>query len=417
MGNLPFTMNRRHARHLAFPIVLGLSLVLSGCHGGDGEKEPNWATDQPAYTPRDGSENAFDGYALAALDAESRARSNLDRVSYFPDQKSAMCKLLAPCIKRVAQASKHNSEFKFVPHRPFRAASFQAGWRLMGRVFQWNTETACLAGDYDTAISQVTIGTKFAFDLTGGGATDASLGLSIANDLRRAISSQLNKLSPTQLDRLARGIKNAMVSKPGIADTLKNEHQNMLLSLQTVYDALKSDDLKSLVKQMGPDVNEAVRHLEDLRSNDKKRSEFLTELTTACEDEFKAVQEDIGKPYPERSKPPTELKNQWKKLPKHILGTIRPLVQMDDATVARTKLLVLYAEIIKLGKEHKPYPDSLSVFTKELTVDPFSNAPFLYHADQAEFLLYSVGANGRDDGGDTDETFTSPDLRLEVSNL
>jgi hypothetical protein len=219
------------------------------------------------------------------------------------------------------------------------------------------------------------------------------------------------------LDRLARGIKEAMISKPPLTDTLKNEHQNMLLSMQTVYDAIKADDLKSLTKQMGPDVNEAIRFIDQVRTNEGKRSKFMNELSVTCDDEFKIVQDDVGKPYPERSKPPAELKNQWKKLPKHLLGTIRPLVSMNDATVARTKLLVLYAEIMKLGKEHKPYPDNLGVFTKELTIDPFSNAPFLYHADQAEFLLYSVGANGRDDGGDTDETFTTPDLKLEVPNF
>ena len=399
-----------------FKTTVALSVVvfvMLGCHSGDSEPEKVWANEPVAYNPSPNSQNAFDAYALAALDAQTLAQSSIDRVFFFPDQKTEVSKKIERCVREVSRATEMPCQFKFVAHKPFKAPQYQSGWRLIGRVYQWNAETACTGSDFDTAIKNVVTGSKFGFDLTGGGATDASLGLAIVNNLRRVITSYLGKMTPAQLDRLAKGMKDALSRKPSLNDTLKNEHENMLQTLQYVANIMKTEDLKGLQQNMGPDVNEAVRYIDQIRSNPKKRQAFMTELSNECEEEFSAIQHDIGQPANLRSKPKTDFTGQWKKLPKHILGTSRPLLELSDMTLARTRLLILYAEIYRVGKQNKPYPTSLTSFTRELTIDPFSATPFLYHADQAEFSIYSVGLNGRDDGGDSDETFTAPDLRLE----
>lgn len=392
------------------------ALCVDGCGPGEPEPDKVLAREPVPYVPQLNTQNAFDAYAFAAQDAERLAPTYVSRVYFFPDQKQAVAKAISTCMKTVKEATKRDCDFKFVPHRPFKAAPYQNGWRLIGRVFKWNVETACTAADYDTALSNAVIGTKFAFGLTGGGATDASLGLAIADEIRKAIAPYLAKMSPVQLDRLAQGIKEALLKHPPILDTLKNEHENMLQSLQYIQDQLKSDNLKTLQDNMGPDVNEAIRFMTQIRANALKRKVFFTDLEKACEEEYSAVEHDSSLPQSKRLKPKTDFNTQWKKLPKHVLGTLRPLIEMNDATMARTRLLILYSELLKFGKENKPYPADLTGFSQEITLDPFSDAPFLYHADQAEFSLYSVGANGRDDGGDSDEeTYTYPDLKLECS--
>jgi hypothetical protein len=45
--------------------------------------------------------------------------------------------------------------------------------------------------------------------------------------------------------------------------------------------------------------------------------------------------------------------------------------------------------------------------------DPYSGRGFVYRVDGADYRLYSVGADIKDDGGETDETYTAPDLMLE----
>ena len=84
--------------------------------------------------------------------------------------------------------------------------------------------------------------------------------------------------------------------------------------------------------------------------------------------------------------------------------------------MARTRLLILYAEVFRFNKNGKPFPRSLAAFSPELTIDPYSGAPLIYSADTAQFSIYSVGSNGQDDGGDTDATFTKPDLKLEIGD-
>ena len=52
------------------------------------------------------------------------------------------------------------------------------------------------------------------------------------------------------------------------------------------------------------------------------------------------------------------------------------------------------------------YPETLEKLPltdlKELPVDPFSGRPFVYHKEGDGYVLYSVGPNGRDDGGKRD---------------
>ena len=87
---------------------------------------------------------------------------------------------------------------------------------------------------------------------------------------------------------------------------------------------------------------------------------------------------------------------------------------MNDATLARTRMLVITARLLAMEKRNQPIPAELNKFDARLRQDPFSGYPFVYHAQGSHFRLYSVGSDFKDDGGETDaETFMSPDLALE----
>jgi len=399
--------------HTIFPCLIALAIAC-GCHSGNADVYPTWATEPRGYTPKEVSSNAFDVYAVAAEEAEVKGGAFLDRVSYYPAHKHDATAVIKDCVDRVIAATKKPSQFQFVAHKPFQPVRFQRGWRLIGRAILWRIEDACAAADYSRAINAAIAGTKFGFDLTGGGATDASLGLGIADDIRKSIAPYMIKMSALQLDNLAKGIKADLDAKSPIVNAVKNEQENVLQAIQFLQDSLKSGTLKAVQTNLGPDVNEAIRYLEDLQGNTRKRTAYFESLAKAADIEYAGVAQDCELPVVSRTKPNSKVDAPWKKLAKHIFGAGRPLLEINDATVARTRLLLLTAEIDRLGIEGKPYPPNLKGFTESITIDPYSGAPFLYHADQAEFSLYSVGENGRDDGGDTDTTFTRPDLKLEV---
>src|SRR5947209_1044060 len=54
-------------------------------------------------------------------------------------------------------------------------------------------------------------------------------------------------------------------------------------------------------------------------------------------------------------------------------------------------------------RDHKGYPEELEAlapkYLKEIPNDLFSNKPLIYRQSRTSYVLYSVGVNGRDDGG------------------
>ncbi len=272
------------------------AFFLCGCHGGESDDYKTWAPPVKIYSPRADSNDAFDAYALAATGAEDEGAKYLGRVSFFPGQRKEVEDKIAQRVKAVMAASGKPCEFQFVPHKPFQVVPFQAGWRLIGRAIEWQVEDGCQAADFDKAVRATVAGTRFGFDLTGGGATDVSLGLAIADDVRKAIAPYLSKMTPVQLDRLAQGLKAALASKPPISKAIGNERQDMLTAIQFLQDSLKSDDLKMVKKNLGTDVDEAVKYLKALRENAHKRTKYFDDLAKEGDAEFAAVESDAALP-------------------------------------------------------------------------------------------------------------------------
>jgi hypothetical protein len=64
-------------------------------------------------------------------------------------------------------------------------------------------------------------------------------------------------------------------------------------------------------------------------------------------------------------------------------------------------------------QKHGEYPATLDVFEgAAFATDPFTGQPFVYHPHADDFVLYSVGGNGVDDGGVHDRDGRTNDLRF-----
>jgi hypothetical protein len=388
------------------------ALLIIGC-GTKGETDfPTWAPDPSPYVPQTGSANAFDDYALAAQRAEEAGGANLDRVNFFPGHKLAARKDLADAVALVERGTRKPCTFEFTPRKPLEKAPYVRGWRLVGRVFAWAVADAAKAEDFDKAIATAATGSKFGFDLTGGDALTASLGLAIVDDIRRALAPSLDKLSPAQLMKLAESTQGALARRAPTPKTLENEKLNMMLSVQEVQDAFRAKNLDALRAHLGPSAKDGFDYLQGLSSEDATRQieyfkGFAAEAASISGWAAKAAV------LPAKERPKLELAKErpWKRISRHFFGTLEPLLSMLDETVARTRLLIITAEL-RARAEKKMLP-ALQGFDQALTIDPYSGRPFILHADDTEFTLYSVGPNLKDDGGETDASYTRPDLLLE----
>lgn len=80
------------------------------------------------------------------------------------------------------------------------------------------------------------------------------------------------------------------------------------------------------------------------------------------------------------------------------------------ATLRRATILITHLHAYDAKNGHYPPTLTAAVDTPSLTIDPFSDAPFKYNTDGETFTLYSIAADGQDDGGTHDRRGTDGDL-------
>jgi hypothetical protein len=384
-----------------------------GCGRKDATNYQTWANDPPPVTLDSSSSKSFDLYRSAALEAEQQGAKYLNRVSFFPGQRKAAADLVEGPLRKVIRGTSGTCVFEFRPHRPFQPLEYHKGWRLLGRVFAWKVEDAIKAKEYGAAVQLAIAGTKFGFDLTGGGPMDANLGFGIADDIRRALAPHINEFEQEQLNSLSAGMTAALTRVASFDQLVKNENQNMLLAVQAVQDAFQKNDWKLFEEKLGSSGKDAAESLHNLsRQDDAEKVAFFQGMASEANQLVTYYASVSNMPAEERKRqkePEFPRSRGWKTFSQHFFQTLEPVLAIRDATIARTRILGLTAKL--LAERKKGFPSNLP--KSELNTDPYSGRPFIYHYDAAQFTLYSVGQNLRDDGGEFDETFSNPDLVLE----
>lgn len=79
------------------------------------------------------------------------------------------------------------------------------------------------------------------------------------------------------------------------------------------------------------------------------------------------------------------------------------VIGRSDEAAVQLQLGQLDLDLERWRAEHGRYPETLAALglPAEDTSDPFNDQPFVYRVEDDAVLLYSVGRNGKDDGGTT----------------
>jgi hypothetical protein len=106
----------------------------------------------------------------------------------------------------------------------------------------------------------------------------------------------------------------------------------------------------------------------------------------------------------------------------------RDMMPRVAAGVAATRCARLAVALEQHRRSHGAYPQRLDELTQDLgsetRVDPFTEKPFVYQPSKTGYLLYSIGPDGRDDGGQVFPvpvngrvlgTVPAPDVGVRVS--
>lgn len=394
----------------------GFAVFLVGCGSRPELAYPDWLRETSA---RPSPEGRYAGYVRAADQVEASAEKYLATVFFTPGKREACLKLIGPALRTLSEtANRSELSWGAKATSPLETPDHVAAWGLLGRGLVWKIEHAVRESDHDAAVRCTILATKFGYDLLGGSAMEGSLGLAICNDARRAIAPALPRLSPEHLSRLANGMGNALQKRPPISQTLQHEGVNLLAGVQHVQNIYRDDNWGALVKGFGPDVRAATDRLREMKAKDPVAGiQFFKGLADEVEGEARYYLQLSEVPRARRGsvkKPDHDPGRPWRRFARHCSGTLRPLLDLYDDTLARTRLLVLEAELQKRARSGEPFPRDLRSFGDELSTDPFTGQPFPYRADGTDYRVYSVGSDLSDDGGQTDETFASPDIRLET---
>jgi hypothetical protein len=404
----------RHARQ-GWAAAAILSLTFAGCRHTVEPGFANWAETQVFVTPQEGASNGFDGIALAAKSVEDTLPdSRIDRTSFTPGMKATTIKETRDEIAKLTASLHKPVDFAFTPRKPFEPAPYQRGWRMLGRALAWRISEAGAVGNYDAAVSDAILAHKFGFALTGGSVVDASLGLSTVDEARQAITPFLSSMGSAQLARLSQGVSWAVEHRPPTEQTISNEERNMAMAVQYVQDSYRSDEYSALLTRL-TDTRDAIKYLKAMKPDDaEKRPEYFQGFSDEAKSTANWLVAQSVRPVAKRTAdPPLASYRPWRRLAKHFFTSGAPYLAALDSTLARTRLLALQSGVLSQVKAKRVAPQDLAGFSPSITQDPYTGQQFVYRASGPDHVLYSVGADQRDDGGRTDESFSTPDVVLE----
>ncbi|MFQ3586540.1 MAG: hypothetical protein SNJ74_07465 [Fimbriimonadaceae bacterium] len=403
--------------------VLGLAMAV-GCRPAPPPEFPVWAEAPAPVRVDSGSGASFDLYAAAALATEETASAYLNRVSFLPRERQAVVELLGPQMAMLDRASRGRLEFRFQPVEIGTPPPFHGGWLLLGRAMAWRIEAALADQRYDDAVGWTLVATRFGFDLSHGGVADAALGFSVVEMARQAIIPGLPELSAAQHRRLAEGLVHALGRIAPAETALRNEHANMLLAVQRIQDRYRAREFDEIKRELGLSVRDAVEYLRRMSAEDsEKRPAYFQGFAEESEkwvdhwvelSKRNAAQRKVLLDRRE-TRDPLHLASYrpWRRFARALFATGEIYLRQRDAALARTRLLGLECWVRARIRTDRAAPPSLSNAPSALLIDPYSGLPFVYGAQGDQFRLYSVGPNLIDDGGETDDRFTSPDLTIE----
>jgi hypothetical protein len=401
-------------------LVAGVAPTWYGCGRSISLPYANFAQGAAPESNAPAKENAFGDYLAAAheLELKLKGHENLfHKSSFTPNEQTIIEDASADPLKEIKAGLQKRCQIPYAPPGSKEATEGRSAMHLLSKVLVWRVQKDCEAESYESAIQTAVLASKFGFDLADGLPNDASLGLLTVDAARQAIAPSLNEMSTVQLELLAKTMKTVFLNRPNMDACYQNIQKDSLVEVQNIQDAYRYERYDQLSARLGSAAREIIPTLKELhRQPEERRAAFFDGFAQQARDEADLVKQQSSLPVSERIAPPAPAPNAerpWKKIARRVLGIGKPLLAMSDATEARTELLVLEAEIIRSRKAVGKTPDDLSQFSIKLSTDPYSGQPFIYRTDGSNYKLYSVGEDLIDNDGDTDETFSTPDLKLE----
>lgn len=383
------------------------TLVLCGCARKPPVPYVTVFKEEEPYIPKAGSGNAYDDYLIAAKTTADLVPKEDRRRNFTSGFKVKMVSTLSPVLESVSKATRHPCDFVYRAHGPFKVDTVREDWFLIGRGFAWKTQALFDAREDAAAIDLAVCGLRFACDLTKGDVEDASVGYGVFSQIRQVVRDHQEELSPDLLVKLSQGVSDALKRCGDAAEVIDHQEQAMLAAVQTVKDSYRDKETTKLEDLLYKDSHDAVTYLRNLKDEDRPAyfAAFAEEAHTTA-----AYAKSIAAQTPSQRKPitfPDKQSRPWKRFSQHFFSPVFTYLDLRDKFLASARLWAVDSRCraAALRGDAPAAIDHLGT----IAVDPYSGNPFVYYAAGSDYKVYSVGKDGRDDGGHSDDGY-QPDM-------
>lgn len=404
-------------------IIFGVGLCLVGCRSKEAVKFSSWAP-EPSAKPLSGS------YARLvqigeAVEQEARAKAFFrgkptspitTRTTFFAKEKSQANAIIGANKSALVGLVASKIEFQYQPVGLNEPPIYLRGIRLIGESLLWDMEASIASQQLDGAVLRCGQITKLGSQLLGGGAYEATLGISLIDRARAILAPELGKLGAGQLGTLAKSISASIAARPPLTQCLQNESESMLLSLQQAQDIAQTGDFEKLEEKLGKSTHDEVALLKSIGGDPIKVVGVFDWIGDDIKARSKWHIDQMQSPNPDIDPPELKSRKNWRVLYRYFASNLDSLSPYVKKCAARTQLFMLECYLRQKVKLKAPLPATLDAFSKAAVRDPFTGKPFYFKSGAGEFKVYSAGEDGIDDGGESNETFDSPDLVIESKN-
>jgi len=325
------------------------------------------------------ADNGFDDCVRAAsLLKDTEKLDKLD-ASKQPRQAQALVKLNRPALDLVRKAlpkeymtpqvKKWDEEFPYLK-----------GFRSIGRLFLMEGQLKASAGDIRGAAESFLDARRFgALIPYGGSVLHWSVGVAVSQLGYAGLESICPRLDSSQCEYVLKELGQADAREPSLARNLEWERIMVLFLLKDLQEGkMKDSGGRAFTPLADRLMGRGRSSLEDYESS------------------IGAIKTESAKPFYLR-KPVPEPKSP-------ISGILAPsfeLLTRGSVASTREQILKLMIALRSFSLEHGAYPDSLAGLKSYGidTIDEFSGKPLKYKRMGNGYLLYSVGSDGKDNGG------------------
>ena len=351
--------------------------------------------------PSESNNGGFSLYLVAAEEVERDAPKQIVRTTWTPGQKDAAIRNSQRALSTLMKGIAARPKFVFAPHSPITIRGPVRGWRFVGRVMQWEIERDLDEKGTGPAVGRFLSAARFGADMTGGDALYAGLGYEIIEKAAQPLWKAFATLSATDLRRLSSGVAAIMRDMPSARMTIAHERQTMLADVQWVQERFLQNDFAAIRSALGTTVDPAIRYLRELKNKAiSEQVKYFERFGREADEEAKQLSELAAispSQRTEASEPTGE--RPWRRFAANYFRTGRAYLEEKALSETKMKLLAADSALLAAYKSGHAAKD-LSLIPKWLRTDPYSGRDFVYAAQGANYKLYSVGPDNRDDGGE-----------------